>query len=260
MEGPIDDVQLEDLASMSIPSPILRSPQPSRSRKSSPSKSLEYVEAIPDFEIPNTLSQMLMHSMNALNRLHDYEVENSDLRKANAILHQKASTAFAENSGLHQSITDTKRHLLSSSKEHVSIETALSQQVEEAAELAEKQNALIMTLEAKLVDMRRKMLLKGAQVTSLQQRETSMQKKLYTSLEKFKQASPFQLSANLPGDDINLPKLLNLVEVFFTDIANIDVKSTQKMLNESRRHANGSVPSPRRPPPRRPQLAEDSTI
>ena len=90
-----------------------------------------------------------MHHINASNRLQEYETEVQELRKANSILHQKASTAVAQNSGLQQSMYDTKHHLESSTREHNSMEMTMHQQIDSAAELAERQNALIVTLEAK---------------------------------------------------------------------------------------------------------------
>jgi chromosome segregation ATPase len=91
-----------------------------------------------------------MHHINATNRLREYEAEVVDLRRANSILHQKASTISAQNSGLQQSMQDTQQHLQTSNQEHSSFELTMQHQIESAAELAERQNALIVTLEAKV--------------------------------------------------------------------------------------------------------------
>lgn len=91
-----------------------------------------------------------MHHINASNRLIEYESEVSDLRRANSILHQKASVATAQNSGLQQSMHDTQHHLELSNREHTSLEATMHHQLDSAAELAERQNALIVTLEAKV--------------------------------------------------------------------------------------------------------------
>jgi hypothetical protein len=70
--------------------------------------------------------------------------------------------------------------------------------------------------------MKRKMMLKSAQVTSLQQRELSMQKKLYQSLYKFTQNVTFQLSEAHPTEDFNLPELLHLTGAYLDDIIRFD--------------------------------------
>lgn len=108
------------------------------------------VDQTPDGDLPSLLSKTLMHHINATNRLREYESEVMDLRRANSILHQKASTVSAQNSGLQQSIHDTQQHLQTSHREHSSFEATMQQEIDNAAELAERQNALIVTLEAKV--------------------------------------------------------------------------------------------------------------
>lgn len=65
-------------------------------------------------------------------------------------------------------------------------------------------------------------MLKSAQVTSLQQRETSMQKKLFACLSRFTQEVTMQLSERPPTEEFNLPELLHLTGSYLEDVLRFD--------------------------------------
>lgn len=70
--------------------------------------------------------------------------------------------------------------------------------------------------------MKRKTMLKAAQVTSLQQRELSMQKKLYQFLHRFTENVTIQLGERHPTEEFNLPELIHLTGAYLDDIIRFD--------------------------------------
>jgi hypothetical protein len=249
-----------------------------QSSDSSEKTIIETIHRIPLSQLPSLLSQLLIHNITLANHCPALKSELQQLQQSNAILLQKSSSTHAMNSGLQQSIKYTQEQVAYLNQTKQSTEEELRHQAEEATELVEKQNALIMSLEAKvcsdpslscltlfshlsvsvslsasvslslsvslcslqLTDMRRKMLLKGSQVTSLQQRELTMQKKLYQTLVDAYENITIHFSMTLPysqslassssfalPSEVSLPELLNITRSCFEDIIKWDPSSVK---------------------------------
>ena len=149
-----------------------------------------------------------MHNNASVSKLRDAESELNVLREEMQSLRNEASAATAENYGLKQSMSDMKQYAESREKKISSYEASLKEDLVSAADLAEKQNALIMALEAKVVELRRRTMLKGAQVTSYTQREQNLHVKLHEVLQHISHELHLRDHVLMLGENTKFPQLI----------------------------------------------------
>lgn len=150
-----------------------------------------------------------MHNNASVSKLRDVESELNVLREELQALRNEASAATAENYGLKQAMSDMKQYTESREKKMSSYEASLKDDLVSAADLAEKQNALIMALEAKVVELRRRTMLKGAQVTSYTQREQNLHVKLHEALQYVSRELHLRDHVLMLGEDTKFPHLIH---------------------------------------------------
>lgn len=122
-------------------SDLLQDPQPN----------FDYIHDLQAVDLPSILSQLLIHNITLANYYPSLKNELQQLQQSNAILLHKSTSTHAINSGLQHSIRQSQDQVAYLNQTKKSTEEELRHQAEEATELVEKQNALIVTLEAKVM-------------------------------------------------------------------------------------------------------------
>jgi hypothetical protein len=132
------------------------------------------------------------------------------------LISSEKSSLLAENEGLKQASRSFRELSQSREQEHSNVEKHSHNSLNQAAELTERQNTLIAKLEDKLAEFRRKMLLKASQVTSLQQRENSLQKRLFQTIIGYARSTNIKVAIS---EESALPELVKVASSLLQDSA-----------------------------------------
>ena len=224
-----NNVTLETLANGSITG----TPSPGVSfRQQSPGTSSmeEDIRNIPEHYLPDIVGRALLHNSNSVIQLQEttYQLrkltEEADLLKGELIATKK------ENESLRFSVNDLQRFLTNSKSKSDEVEDILRTELDGATSLVEKQNALTITLEAKIESLNREKQLKSAQLVSLQQREENIRFRLHSLLHEHGRRASIERQL-LPPEGTKLNELIQWVNDLFIKIFYIKSERVGGSLN-----------------------------
>lgn len=142
----------------------------------------EDIKQVPDQYLPEIVGRALMHNSNAVVALQEVKSQLQLTQEQMETLRTEHTSILRENESLRYEDDNLRKRLVQCETTFAENEEVLRADLEVAAELAEKQNALTLALETKMENLKREKQMKSAQVTSLQQREESIRMRLWNTL------------------------------------------------------------------------------
>ena len=161
-----NNVTLETLANGSIAG----TPSPGLSyRQHSPGSSgvEEDIRNIPEHYLPDIVGRALLHNSNSVIQLQETSYQLRKVTEEVELLKGELIATKKENDSLRFSVNDLQRFLTNSKSKSDEVEDVLRTELDSATSLVEKQNALTITLEAKIESLNREKQLKSVLTHSL---------------------------------------------------------------------------------------------
>lgn len=162
------------------------------------------ISDVDDQHIPDLISRIITRNANCVSGLQECLVLYDRLFADFSTLQKEHTAVVDEKENLQRVIVDIKEHQQKQEEGHNLKDQSLVQELNGATELVEKQNALIITLEAKITNIKRDKQLRNAQVFTFIQREEHARLLLWSLLEQFMTKLDLISSIRLPTKTIKL--------------------------------------------------------
>lgn len=173
----------------------------------------EDVKHVPDQYLPEIVGRALMHNSNAVVNLQEIKCQLQLVQEQLETLKVEHTSVLRENESLRYEDDNLRKRLVQCETTFAENEEVLRADLEVAAELAEKQNALTLALENKMENLKREKQMKSAQVTSLQQREESIRMRLWNTLLEIGRRARVD-PRTLPPESTRLNELVQYITDF----------------------------------------------
>ena len=171
------------------------------------------VKQVPDQYLPEIVGRALMHNSNAVVNLQEIKCQLQLTQEQLETLKAEHSSVLRENESVRYEDDNLRKRLVQCETTFAENEEILRADLEVAAELAEKQNALTLALENKMENLKREKQMKSAQVTSLQQREESIRMRLWNTLLEIGRRARVD-PRTLPPESTRLNELVQYITDF----------------------------------------------
>lgn len=142
------------------------------------------LDDIKDINLPDYLQNLLLQFSQISYAYHETMVSIEAITKENLEYRETINNLKATKERIEKELKDFKDNFYNKENYFTTQERQYYSSVEQATELTEKQNALLMTLEAKVESLQRDRQIQKAQVHSLQQREETLKQRLISEIEK----------------------------------------------------------------------------
>lgn len=167
-----------------------------------------------DHLLPEYLQQLLLQYTQIAYAYHETMDSLEIITKENEELKQSNSLLMMNKELLDKEYTEMKQYTSSKENQYYIHERQYYQSIEQATELTEKQNHLIISLQSKLDTLYRDRQLQKAQIHALQQREDTLKHRLIHQLEhdySFLYQEILTLYPTFSSSSISLQELLQLI-------------------------------------------------
>ena len=171
------------------------------------------VKQVPDQYLPEIVGRALMHNSNAVVNLQEVKCQLQLTQEQLETLRAEHSSILRENESVRYEDDNLRKRLVQCETTFAENEEVLRADLEVAAELAEKQNALTLALENKMENLKREKQMKSAQVTSLQQREESIRMRLWNTILEIGRRARID-PRTLPPESTRLNELVQYITDF----------------------------------------------
>jgi hypothetical protein len=167
------------------------------------------------------------------------------------------TSVLRENESLRYEDDNLRKRLVQCETTFAENEEILRADLEVAAELAEKQNALTLALENKMENLKREKQMKSAQVTSLQQREESIRMRLWNTLLEIGRRARVD-PRTLPPESTRLNELVQYITDFLGRLVQTNSLLAAKIQYPNQINADSVYNNIPQPPPSlgRPSFSE----
>ena len=159
---------------------------------------------VPDQQIPDLIGRIITRNANCVSGLNECLGLYDKLFGDFEALQGEYTAIVDEKDNLQKVIIDIRDHQEKAEESHQAKDQTLVLELNSATELVEKQNALIITLEAKIANIKRDKQLRNAQVFTFIQREEHSRLLMWSLLEQFMTRTDLTDSVHLPAKTIKL--------------------------------------------------------
>jgi len=217
----------------------------------------EDVKQVPDQYLPEIVGRALMHNSNAVVNLQEIKCQLQLTQEQLETLKAEHTSVLRENESLRYEDDNIRKRLVQCETTFAENEEVLRADLEVAAELAEKQNALTLALENKMENLKREKQMKSAQVTSLQQREESIRMRLWNTLLEIGRRARVD-PRTLPPESTRLNELVQYITDFLGRLVQTNSLLAAKIQYPNQINADSVYNNIPQPPPSlgRPSFSE----
>lgn len=153
--------------------------------------------------LPELINDTLLTNSQAVLTVQETSSHNQLLQSEREDLQGKLKLANMKNDDLERALRDYMERVSQYEKKCVDMERDCGHQIDDAAELAEKQNALMMTLEAKIEGLQRDRQVRIAQIQALHQREETMKSRIIAFCDKEQYPLPANITSSTASSSLS---------------------------------------------------------